>query len=387
MSLGFSEIATDNAQTLLEKTMDMFNDLCDVYKTSILDVDIDDLLKEILKASQEAPGLEKGRGASDAEDFHLVLSSILNLYIYYDPTREDISRVLPHKRYSTRLGPAFVMNVTMLMAFRIFKEENPTTKVGYTKFTTLRPRNMRKAGYKCNAFNRCLYKQGGETRVPAEGRLLGFMLCPKPESSEWEKPECLKVYIYKSGGVGANTLTDGEKEEITLFLKGYAEDYALALPGRMQSSSARDEALLLPFLHTKQFVYDKYTNASQLIEKQPVESLEPKVRSKVARSQALYRLEKALPMNPAAGQETLKDLIRKHHHALLNVRVKQLLQQCKGGRQIICNVAQHLTSLKRADRASTRRLLSISRQHLYSLKMAKSNRNSFRKAAAAKRPV
>ncbi|RUS80382.1 hypothetical protein EGW08_011847 [Elysia chlorotica] len=102
---------------------------------------------------------------------------------------------------------------------------------------------------------------------------------------------------------------------------------------------------------------------------QPVE---PKMRSKAARKQALYRLEQVLPLNPAARQETLKDLIRKHRHALLNVSVKQLLQQCKGGRQIIRNVAQHLTSPKRADRASTRRLLSISRQHLFSLKKAKS---------------
>ncbi|RUS70890.1 hypothetical protein EGW08_021353 [Elysia chlorotica] len=54
------------------------------------------------------------------------------------------------------------------------------------------------------------------------------------------------------GGVSANTnaLTDGEKEQITLFLKGYAEGYALALPGKMQPFSARDEALLLP-LHIR----------------------------------------------------------------------------------------------------------------------------------------
>ncbi|RUS80528.1 hypothetical protein EGW08_011712 [Elysia chlorotica] len=106
-------------------------------------------------------------------------------------TREDISRILPHKQYSTRHGPAFVMNVTMLLAFRIFKEENSTTKVGYTKFTTLRPRIVRKLVTNATHLI-CLSKQGGETRVPVEGRLLGFMLCPKPESSKWHKPECLK---------------------------------------------------------------------------------------------------------------------------------------------------------------------------------------------------
>ena len=45
MSIGFTETAS---QTLLEKTIDMFNDLCDVYKTSNPDLDTDELLKEIL---------------------------------------------------------------------------------------------------------------------------------------------------------------------------------------------------------------------------------------------------------------------------------------------------------------------------------------------------
>ncbi|RUS72538.1 hypothetical protein EGW08_019705 [Elysia chlorotica] len=108
-------------------------------------------------------------------------------------TREYISRVLPHKRYSTRHGPAFVMNVTMLLAFRIFKEENPTTKLFETVLIVyMIGFFFLFVSYKCNAFNRCLAKQGGELHVPAETRLLVFMLCSKLESSKWHKPECLK---------------------------------------------------------------------------------------------------------------------------------------------------------------------------------------------------
>ncbi|GFN87124.1 hypothetical protein PoB_001363000 [Plakobranchus ocellatus] len=48
MSVGFTEVASDDAQTLLEKTIDMFNDLCEVYTTSNKITDSDQLLKEIV---------------------------------------------------------------------------------------------------------------------------------------------------------------------------------------------------------------------------------------------------------------------------------------------------------------------------------------------------
>ncbi|GFO14462.1 hypothetical protein PoB_004096700 [Plakobranchus ocellatus] len=67
-----------------------------------------------------------------------------SLLVFY--TRDDISGILPHKRYSTKHGPAFFMNMTMLGAYKLFKEENPDFKVGYTKFTILWPRNVRKLG-------------------------------------------------------------------------------------------------------------------------------------------------------------------------------------------------------------------------------------------------
>ncbi|GFO35080.1 hypothetical protein PoB_006158500 [Plakobranchus ocellatus] len=47
MSVGFTEIASDDAQTLLEKTIDMFHDLCEVYNSSEV-VDKEKLFKEIV---------------------------------------------------------------------------------------------------------------------------------------------------------------------------------------------------------------------------------------------------------------------------------------------------------------------------------------------------
>ncbi|GFO25988.1 churchill [Plakobranchus ocellatus] len=121
-------------------------------------------------------------------------------------TREDVSRILSHRRYSTKFGPAYVMNMTMLGAFKLFVRENPDLKLGYIKFTLLRPRNVRKLGavdietclclyclnvrYKISAINRCLAKTSSTVRLPQEGQLLDFMLCPKPNPAEkWHKAE------------------------------------------------------------------------------------------------------------------------------------------------------------------------------------------------------
>ena len=57
--------------------------------------------------------------------------------------REDISRVLPSKRYTTKHGAGHVMQHTLRQAYQLFRAEHPETKVGYTAFTLLRPKNVR----------------------------------------------------------------------------------------------------------------------------------------------------------------------------------------------------------------------------------------------------
>ena len=47
MSLGFLEIATDDAETLLEKTMHLFQELCKICSDDE-DVEMDDVFKEFI---------------------------------------------------------------------------------------------------------------------------------------------------------------------------------------------------------------------------------------------------------------------------------------------------------------------------------------------------
>jgi hypothetical protein len=66
-------------------------------------------------------------------------ASIIKLFYL----REDISRSLPTKHYTTKHGVGYVLQQTLKTAFRIFKLENPDINAGYTKFTQLRPTNVR----------------------------------------------------------------------------------------------------------------------------------------------------------------------------------------------------------------------------------------------------
>ena len=47
MSLGFLEIATDDAETLLEKTMDLFQELCKICSDDE-DVEMDDVFNPLV---------------------------------------------------------------------------------------------------------------------------------------------------------------------------------------------------------------------------------------------------------------------------------------------------------------------------------------------------
>ncbi|GFO19534.1 eukaryotic translation initiation factor 3 subunit a-like protein [Plakobranchus ocellatus] len=49
MSLGFSEIASDDSETLFEKCVSMFQDLCEVYTLGDEDVDGNELLKDVIR--------------------------------------------------------------------------------------------------------------------------------------------------------------------------------------------------------------------------------------------------------------------------------------------------------------------------------------------------
>ncbi|GFO06624.1 (S)-beta-bisabolene synthase [Plakobranchus ocellatus] len=127
-------------------------------------------------------------------------------------TREDISRVLPHKRYSTKAGPGYVMCMTLKEAFTIFKAERPDADVQFTKFTMLRPKNVRLVGqvhpetcacmyclnvrHKKDTINKILTRavEGPSipNQLPPEVKMLDFLLCDKKDGREWHEPACLQ---------------------------------------------------------------------------------------------------------------------------------------------------------------------------------------------------
>ena len=124
-------------------------------------------------------------------------------------TREDISRALPHKRYATKHGPAFVMQQTLRAAFSLFRAENPEVKIGYVKFTQCRPRNVKKISaifsesclcvyclnirLKVLALNRAVSSQrlDASLRVQDETGLMKLLLCER-SGDRFHKPSCLQ---------------------------------------------------------------------------------------------------------------------------------------------------------------------------------------------------
>lgn len=71
--------------------------------------------------------------------------------------RKDISCILPDKRYARKEGPGYLLQQTLSGAYRIFVQDNPDVKIGYTKFTKLRPKNVRKISSSFSETCVCVY--------------------------------------------------------------------------------------------------------------------------------------------------------------------------------------------------------------------------------------
>ncbi|WAR25842.1 LOW QUALITY PROTEIN: VRTN-like protein, partial [Mya arenaria] len=115
--------------------------------------------------------------------------------------REDIATPLPQKRYASKHGPGYVMQVTLLVAFTLFKKENPDCRIGLTKFTALRPKNVRllttchwnycvclicqNVSYKLKTLNRFL-----QEKIKDFNQLF-IILCPKSDAQQFHSVNCL----------------------------------------------------------------------------------------------------------------------------------------------------------------------------------------------------
>ncbi|WAR05816.1 hypothetical protein MAR_021185 [Mya arenaria] len=115
---------------------------------------------------------------------------------------EDIATPLPQKRYASKHGPGYVMQVTLLVAFTLFKKENPDCRIGLTIFTALRPKNVRLLTTRhwnycvCLICQNVLYKLKTLNRFLPEkikdfNQLLDVILCPKSDAQRFHSGNCL----------------------------------------------------------------------------------------------------------------------------------------------------------------------------------------------------
>lgn len=90
---------------------------------------------------------------------------------------EHIARPLPQKRFATKHGPGYVLEITLKAAFRLFQKEHPSVNISYTKFTQLRPKNvrllsaMKQEGCLCAYCMNVKYKLLSLNKLVAQGKL------------------------------------------------------------------------------------------------------------------------------------------------------------------------------------------------------------------------
>ena len=121
--------------------------------------------------------------------------------------REDISRILPQKRYATKHGPGYLMQKSLLVTWQIFKAENPDVPMSYSKFAALRPRNVRLLTTKYREYCMCVYCLNIRYKVHAlkplmkdpakknmltdEDSIVQILLCEKSDSERFHKKLCI----------------------------------------------------------------------------------------------------------------------------------------------------------------------------------------------------
>ncbi|WAR09182.1 hypothetical protein MAR_019140, partial [Mya arenaria] len=119
------------------------------------------------------------------------------------------SRPLPNKRYATKFGPAYLMQLTLKSAYRQFIAEHPNMNVGFTKFTLLRPKNVRLLNKSHWQFCVCVSCQNVKYKITAlnafaskvsvfeakiDNEISGFMdivLCAKSDTSRFHAISCI----------------------------------------------------------------------------------------------------------------------------------------------------------------------------------------------------
>lgn len=121
--------------------------------------------------------------------------------------REDISRIMPHKRYQLKGKPTYMLQVSLQTAYKRFKEAYPGIKCGYTSFKVRKPKYVRdnakqevclcvyccNVNYKLETIHR-LYRQRkiNTSNIPkTEVDFVKHITCECEEESFYLNPQCL----------------------------------------------------------------------------------------------------------------------------------------------------------------------------------------------------
>ena len=114
--------------------------------------------------------------------------------------RDDISRVSPNVRETTKKhGARRYMRFPFRVAYRIFILENPKTKVGFSKFHSLKPKNIRARSKTPLISSLCCYCQNVNLKLQAincpgltsEYDLFNAFTCQKEPGNSLRRAECM----------------------------------------------------------------------------------------------------------------------------------------------------------------------------------------------------
>jgi hypothetical protein len=122
---------------------------------------------------------------------------------------EEISKPMPHRRYTTKWGAGYIMQVTLATSYKMFCSAYPEHKIGFSKFVTLRPRNVRiisKTHWRYCVCTTCQNIQSKLTclngaatragmsnlRIKDAENLLECLLCAKSTNNRFHKLECIQ---------------------------------------------------------------------------------------------------------------------------------------------------------------------------------------------------
>ena len=178
--------------------------------------------------------------------------------------REDISQVMPNKRFATKDGPGYIMQVPIRSAHSKYLSENKDKQVSLAKFASLRKKNVRKLTKSHRNYCCCVYCMNirfklltlsralsDTTRKKVnEGDLLDITLCPKADNERFHRSSCINGSCDKCGdymktltefysGIGNQQVSwnrwekvkgnDGKEKRVVITKKGTKDDLLMEL--------------------------------------------------------------------------------------------------------------------------------------------------------------